>query len=331
MDIIGKIKAMARKNPKRIVMPEGDESRIIKAAGILSREGCARVILLGDESKIRRASEEGLAGVEIVDPRCDDRKRVFAQRYVEIRKHESIAMDEAERLMSDPIHFGIMMLQGDADGFLAGAKHATAETVRPALQIIKTAPGVGTISSFFIMVVPDCEYGEKGVMVFADCAINPNPPAFKLADIAVSTARMAERLCGIKPRVAMLSFSTKGSARHKLVDKVTEATRIAKEKAPDIEIDGELQVDAALAPSVGMKKAPGSKVAGAANVLIFPDLQSANIAYKLVQRLARAKAIGPILQGLNKPVNDLSRGCSVDDIVNIAAVTVIQCGLLSSP
>ncbi len=328
MDVVAQLRAMARKRPKRIVLPEGQDLRTIKAASILAEEKLASPILLGDEADIRSSAAKAsvaLTDVRVVDPGKDSRREKYIETFFEKRKHKGIAKDDVAKLMSDPIHFGTMMLDADdVDGFLAGAAHATADTIRPALQIIKPAPGIRAISSFFIMVIPNCSLGENGVMLMADCAINPDPAPAKLALIAIATAKMAKTLCGFEPRVAMLSFSTMGSAEHKLVDNVRSALDIARKKAPDLKIDGEMQVDAALVPEIGVRKAPKSEVAGRANVLIFPDLQSANIGYKLVQRLAGAEAIGPILQGFNKPVNDLSRGASVDDIVNLAAVTGIQ-------
>lgn len=328
MDIIKKLRDSAKKNPKRIVLPEGDEPRTVKAASVLAGEGLALPVLIGEEGRVREtASKESadLSKVEVVDPAKDPRRKDYAGRFFELRKHKGISEADADKLMADPMHFGTLMLhEGHVDGFLSGAVHATGDTIRPALQVIKPAPGVRAISSFFIMVLPTPEYGDDGVLLMADCAIVPNPPAAKLAAIATSTAKMAKALCGMEPRVAMLSFSTKGSAEHELVTKVQEALRIAKEKAPDIAIDGEMQADAALVPEIGQRKSPGSPVAGKANVLIFPDLQSANIGYKLVQRLAKAEAIGPILQGFRKPVNDLSRGCSVNDIVTLSAVTGLQ-------
>jgi len=328
MKVIENIRALARKNPRRLVLPEGEESRTIQAASILAKEGLAHPVLIGDAANIKAEAASlnaDLAGVEIVTPDQDARKKKYVEKFFELRKHKGIDEAAADKLLSEPMHFGTMMLDADdVDGFLSGAIHATGDTIRPALQIIKPAPGVRAISSFFIMIVPNCSYGDDGVMLMADCAIVPNPPAPKLAAIAISTAKMAKALCGMDPRVAMLSFSTMGSAEHEHVDKVREALRIAKEKAPDLAIDGEMQADAALVPEIGKRKAPDSKVAGRANVLIFPDLQSANIGYKLVQRLAGAEAIGPILQGFKKPVNDLSRGCSVDDIVNLGAVTGLQ-------
>lgn len=333
MEVIQKIRAAAKEDRRRIVLPEGGEVRTVKAAAILEKEGLAEVVLLGNPDEIGKVAREhgvDLLRLRVVDPAKDGKRDSYAKAFFELRKHKGIDEGEAARLMADPIHFGTMMLHtGDVDGFLAGAVHATADTLRPALQIIRRAPGLRAISSFFIMIVPNTQYGQKGVFIFADCAINIDPPAVKLAHIAISSARAGAQLCGLVPRVAMLSFSTKDSAQHELVDKVKEATRIAKENAPDLEIDGEMQADAALVPEVGNRKAPGSPVAGVANVLVFPDLEAANIGYKLVQRLAGAEAIGPILTGLNKPVNDLSRGCSVDDIVNLAAVTMVQAGSLS--
>ncbi|PCI39924.1 MAG: phosphate acetyltransferase [Elusimicrobia bacterium] len=315
-DIIARLRNAAKKNPRKIVLPEGADKRTLEAAAILKKEGLAEPIVLGSKS---------VDGITVIDPSKDDRRELYANSYYEKRKHKGIEKADAFKLMEDPIHFGTMMLHHDhVDGFLAGAAHATGDTIRPALQIIKPARDVRTISSFFIMVIPNCQYGDDGVILMGDCAINPAPAPAKLALIAISTARMAKALCGIEPRVAMLSFSTLGSAEHESVDRVRDAVRIAKEKAPELAIDGEMQADAALVPEIGSRKAPDSKVAGKANVLIFPDLQSANIGYKLVQRLANAEAIGPILQGFAKPVNDLSRGATVDDIVNLAAVTGLQ-------
>jgi phosphate acetyltransferase len=317
MDIIAKLRAQAKSNPKRIVLPEGKDSRTLDAATILAREGLAKPVVLG----ALPASDV----YEVVDPATDPRQEQYIEKFYELRKFKGIEKDAVAKLMADPIHFGTMMLYEDhVDGFLAGAAHATADTIRPALQVIKPAPGVRAISSFFIMVVPNCPYGDDGVMLMGDCAINISPSPAKLALIAISTARMAKALCQMDPKVAMLSFSTLGSAEDEAVDKVRDAVRIAREKDPDLKIEGEIQADAALVPEIGKRKAPDSSVAGQANVLIFPDLQSANIGYKLVQRLSGAEAIGPILQGFRKPVNDLSRGATVDDIVNLAAVTGLQ-------
>jgi len=331
MEISQMIREKAKKNPKVIVLPEGEEPRMIKASETIIKEGFANLIFLGKEEKIKSmAKNMGIdfsEKIEIIDPNNSDKIRKYAETYYQLRKNKGINLDEAYQLLKDPLYFGALMVyHGEADGLVAGSINATGDVFRPALQTIKTAPGIQIVSSCFIMVVPDCSYGDNGVIVFADCAINPEPNAEQLADIAIASAETGKILVGIEPRVAMLSFSTKGSAKHPLVEKVVEATKIAKEKKPDLLIDGELQADAALIPSIGERKAPNSKIAGKANVLIFPDLQSGNIAYKLVERLAKAKAIGPISQGMRKPINDLSRGCSAEDIVNVVAITVLQAG-----
>lgn len=328
MNVVDKIRSLAKANPHSIVLPEGLDPRIVAAASILAAEGLAKPVLVGPAAEVRAlAQKEGVSldGVEVADPATDARTAEYAAKFHELRSHKGVDEAKAAALMQDPIHFGTMMLYFDhVDGFLAGAAHATADTIRPSLQVIKPAPGTRAISSFFIMNVPNSDLGENGVFIFGDCAINPDPSPVKLAAIAISSARTGSRLCGFKPKVAMLSFSTKGSAEHELVDRVRKATEIVKEKAPDLEVDGELQADAAIVAKVAKLKAPDSPVAGQANVLIFPDLQSANIGYKLVQRLAKAEATGPILTGFRKPVNDLSRGCSVEDAVNLACVTGIQ-------
>ncbi|MBI4060796.1 MAG: phosphate acetyltransferase [Elusimicrobia bacterium] len=327
-DIIGDIRRKAAALKKKIVLPEGEEKRTLKAASILRREGLCIPILLGDPEAARRtAAENGtdLSGIEIVRPVEDAKFAEYAAQYHELRKHKGITAEEARKAVAEPLVYGVMMLHNDrVDGFLSGADHATADTVRPALHIIKPAPGVRTISSFFIMIFPSPEQGDEGVLIMGDCAINIDPVPVKLAAIGISSARMAKVLAGIEPRVAFLSFSTNGSTEHELAAAVKEAVRIAKEKAPDLAIDGEMQADAALVPEIGRKKFPGSRVAGRANVLVFPDLQSGNIGYKLVQRLTGASALGPIMQGFAKPVNDLSRGASVEDIVDMACVTALQ-------
>jgi phosphate acetyltransferase len=326
--IIADIRRKAAALKKKIVLPEGEEKRTLKAASILKKDGLCVPILLGNPEKARAAAAANgadISGIEIVDIPKDAKYKDYAAQYFELRKHKGITEAEALAAVTDPLVYGIMMLHNDrVDGYLSGADHSTADTVRPALHIIKPAAGVRTISSFFVMIFPNPALGDNGVLIMGDCAINIDPPPVKLASIGISSARMAKVLCGIEPRVAFLSFSTNGSTEHELVTAVKEAVRIAKEKAPDLAIDGEMQADAALVPEIGQRKFPGSKVAGKANVLIFPDLQSGNIGYKLVQRLTGAEALGPIMQGFNKPVNDLSRGASVDDIVNMACVTALQ-------
>lgn len=325
------IREKAKKNPKIIVLPEGEEPRMIKAAETIINEGFASLILLGREENIKsKAQELGIDlpnKIKIINPKDSERLKEYAKSYYQIRKNKGVSLDEAYQLLENPLYFGALMVyHGDADGLVAGSINATGDVFRPALQTIKTAPGINTVSSSFVMVVPDCPYGEKGIIVFADCALNPEPNAEQLADVAIASAATGKALVGFEPKVAMLSFSTKGSAKHPLVEKVIEATKIAKEKKPELLIDGELQADAALIPSIGERKAPNSKIAGKANVLIFPDLNSGNIAYKLIERLAKAEVIGPISQGMRKPVNDLSRGCSAEDIVNVVAITVLQAG-----
>jgi phosphate acetyltransferase len=331
MKISQLIREKAKKNPKIIVLPEGEEPRMIKAAEAIINEGFASLILLGREENIKsKARELGIYlsnKIKIINPKDSEKLKEYAESYYQLRKNKGVSSEEAYQLLENPLYFGALMVyHDDADGLVAGSINATGDVFRPALQTIKTAPGINIVSSSFVMVVPDCPYGEKGIMVFADCALNPEPNAEQLADVAIASAATGKALVGFEPRVAMLSFSTKGSSKHPLVDKVIEATKIAKEKKPELLIDGELQADAALIPSIGERKAPNSKIAGKANVLIFPDLHSGNIAYKLIERLAKAEAIGPISQGMRKPVNDLSRGCSAEDIVNVVAITVLQAG-----
>lgn len=326
MALMDSIKAKAKTDVKHIVLPEGSEPRTVEAAAIIAREGYAKVTLVGNEEEIRKvAGGKSLEGVNIIDPETSEYFENYSEMFYELRKSKGITLGQAQQTIKDSIYFATMMVKaGDADGLVSGAIHSTGDTVRPALQIIKTAPGIKTVSGSFLMEVPNCEYGENGIFAFGDCAICINPTAEELAEIAISTAATAKALLGIEPKVAMLSFSTKGSAKHELVDKVSAATEIVKQKAPELQVDGELQADAALVVSVGQLKSPGSTVAGNANVLIFPDIQAGNIGYKLVQRLAKAEAIGPICQGFAKPVNDLSRGCSVSDIVGLVALTAVQ-------
>ncbi|MDR2086637.1 MAG: phosphate acetyltransferase [Dysgonamonadaceae bacterium] len=329
MDLMHDIIARAIANKRRIVLPEGVEKRTLTAANRLIADGVATIILLGDPEEIKRSAQLlNLPEIEkaiIIDPRKHDKKEIYIELLVKLRKNKGMTPEKAAQLVEDPLYLGCLMIKnGDADGEIAGAQNTTGDVLRPALQIIKTAPGISVVSGAFLMFVQDKLYGDDGVLVFADCAVMPNPDAKELAEIAVATARTTQAIVGVEPRVAMLSFSTKGSARHELADKVIEATRLAKALAPDLSIDGELQADAALVPSVGNSKAPGSSVAGKANVLVFPNLECGNIAYKLVQRLGNAEAVGPILQGMAAPVNDLSRGCSADDIYKMVAICANQ-------
>ena len=329
MDILEKMRQRAKENPQRIVLPEGDEPRTLEAANQLLKEELVKIILIGNPEVINQmAKEKGYEYISkaiIVDPETNENMPTYAELLYNLRKSKGMTIEEATELAKNPLYLGCLMIKnGDADGELAGARNTTGNTIRPAFQILKTKPGVSVVSGAFLMLTPATQLGENGFLVFADCAVNPCPTAEELAQIAVSTAETARILGGFNPRVAMLSFSTKGSAKHELVDRVTKATELAKELAPDLMIDGELQADAALIASVGALKAPNSKVAGKANVLVFPDLQVGNIGYKLVERFSGAQAIGPILQGIAAPVNDLSRGCSVDDIVKMVIITANQ-------
>ncbi len=329
MELLDNLMASAKQNLQRIVLPEGTEIRTLKAANIILKDKVAKIILIGDRSQIESlAKEENLeyiSDAEIIDPNCFDKIGIYADLLFELRKAKGLTKEKAEELAKNPLYLSCLLIKnGDADGELAGAENATGDVLRPAFQIIKTKPNINVVSGAFLMFTPKKEYGKDGLLVFADCAVNPNPSAEQLAQIAVSSAETAKAIGKFEPRVAMLSFSTQGSAKHELVDKVKEATELAKGLNKELLIDGELQADAALVPSIGEKKAPHSDIAGKANVLVFPDLQSGNIGYKLVERLSGSLAIGPILQGIAAPVNDLSRGCSVDDIVRMIAITANQ-------
>lgn len=333
MELLDKIKENAKRLRKKIVLPEGYEERTLKAADICIEEGIASIVLIGNPDEVHaHAKSLGLKNIgkaEIVDPKKHPKKEQYINLMVELRKHKGMTYEEASRLIEDPLYLGVLMIKsGDADGEVSGADHATGDVLRPAFHYIKTSPGISVVSGAFIMILPDKNFGENGILVYADGAVHPDPNERELAEIAVTTAKTTRAICGFEPKVAMLSFSTMGSASHPMVDKVVNATKIAREMAPDLLIEGELQADAALIESIGQKKAPGSKIAGKANVLIFPDLNCGNIAYKLTQRLAHAEAIGPILQGMAAPVNDLSRGCSVSDIVSVIAITANQAGAI---
>lgn len=326
MSLLQEIREKAKIKNKCIVLAEGEEERIIRAAEEIVEQKIARLILIGNKEVILSKAQKSLDGVTIIDPNTEDLTE-YSNLLFELRKAKGMTMEQAVALAKKPLYLGVLLVKaGKADGMVAGSVNSTGDTLRPALQVIKTAPGIKTVSSCFIMVLPEgSKYGENGIMVFGDCAVNINPDAQQLADIAIASAQSAVSIAGIDPKVAMLSFSTKGSAKHEFVDKVVEATKIVKELAPDLKVDGELQFDAAVVEKVAALKAPGSDIAGHANVMIFPDIQSGNIGYKLVQRLAGAEAVGPICQGFNMPVNDLSRGCSSEDVVNVTAMTVLQC------
>lgn len=330
MDVIKGIIDRAKANKQRIVLAEGTEERTIQAADRAIAEGVADIILLGDEKEIKALADKfnlkNIAKAQIIDPSKSDKKEAYAELLAELRKKKGMTIDEARQKVLDPLYFGCLIIKnGDADGQLAGARNTTGNVLRPALQIIKTEPGITCVSGGLILVTKTPQYGENGILVVGDVAVTPVPDASQLAQIAVCTGHTAQVLAGIEnPKIAMLSFSTKGSAKHETVDKVIEATKLAQELDPTLDIDGELQADAALVPSVGASKAPGSKIAGHANVLVFPNLEVGNIAYKLVQRLGEAEAYGPILQGIARPVNDLSRGCSVEDVYTMIAITANQ-------
>jgi len=328
MSFIDEVKQRAKKDLKNIVLPESNDIRIIKAADIILREGYANVTLVGSEEEISKLAQDNNLDVSkaiIVDPSKSDKYDDYSNKLYELRQRKGMTIEKANKLMKDTVYFGMMMVKnGDADGLVSGACHSTADTLRPALQILKTAPGTKLVSAFFLMLVPECEYGEKGAFVFSDCGLNENPDAEALSEIAIASAKSFRQLVEVEPNVAMLSYSTYGSAQSPLTEKVIEATNLVKEKMPDLTVDGEMQLDAAIVPEIAKSKAPKSPVAGKANTLIFPDLNAGNIGYKLVQRLGKAEAYGPLCQGIAKPVNDLSRGCSAEDIAGVVAITAVQ-------
>lgn len=328
MNFIDSIKEKAKNSIKTIVLPESDDLRILKAAEKVGEEDFAKIILIGDTEKIQSIVAENkinISKAEIIDPKTSDKYDSYVSEFYELRKNKGITIEDSKKFMLDNVYFGMMMVKtGDADGLVSGAAHSTSDTLRPALQILKTAPGTKLVSAFFIMCVPDCTYGENGTFIFSDSGLNQNPNSDELSEIAISSAKSFEQLVGKEAKVAMLSYSTYGSAKSELTEKVIEATKLVKEKAPNLKVDGELQFDAAIIPEIAKSKAPGSTVAGYANTMIFPDLNAGNIGYKLVQRLAKAEAYGPLCQGIAKPVNDLSRGCSSSDIVGVVAITAVQ-------
>lgn len=328
MSFIEKIKEKAKSNIKTIVLPEGEEIRTLKAAEIINKEKFAKVVLIGNQEKIKEILTReniNIGDIQVIEPEKSEKKEEYANALYELRKAKGMTLEDAEKLVLDPVYYGMMMVKlEEADGLVSGAVHSTADTLRPALQIIKTAPGTKIVSTFVAIDVPNCEFGENGLFFFSDCGLNQNPNSEELAQIAISTAKSFETLVEAKPKVAMLSYSTMGSAKAEEITKVQEATKMAKEEAPELMLDGEMQLDAAIVPAIGQSKAPESNVAGNANVLIFPELEAGNIGYKLVERLAKAEAYGPVCQGIAKPVNDLSRGCKAEDIVGVVAITAVQ-------
>ncbi len=329
MEFTTKIREQAKKAYSCIVLPEGTEERTLKAADFVLAEKIADLILLGNPNEIKALAEtlglKNLSKAKIIDPKNNPNKKKYVDLLMEIRGKKIESREQAESLVKDPLYLATLLVKyGDADGEVAGAQNTTGDVLRPAFQIVKTLPGISVVSGAFFMLFENKNIGDYGMMVFADCAVHPNPTAEELAQIAVSTAYTTKAIANMQPRVALLSFSTKGSAKHEMVDKVVEATVLAQKMAPQFQFDGELQADAAIVPAIGSKKAPGSDIAGFANVLVFPTLEVGNIAYKLVERLAGAQAVGPVLQGMAAPINDLSRGCSVDDIINMIAITSLQ-------
>lgn len=328
MSFINQIKERAKKDIKTIILPEATDIRILKATQIVKKEQYANVILVGDTEKVNKIAQENnidLSGIQIINPEKSENTEKYAKELYELRKNKGLTQEEAKKLVLNPVYFGMMMLKlNEADGLVSGAAHSTSDTLRPALQILKTAPDTKLVSAFFVMVVPNCEYGANGTFIFADSGLNEEPDSEKLSEIAISSSKSFKQLIGEEPKVAMLSYSTYGSAHSASTEKVIEATKKAKEKEPNLIIDGELQLDAAIIPEIAEFKAPNSVLKGNANVLVFPDLGAGNIGYKLVQRLAKAEAYGPLCQGIAKPVNDLSRGCSAEDVAGVVAITAVQ-------
>lgn len=328
MSFIENVKSKVKNDIKTIILPESNDIRVLKATQQILKEEFADIILIGNREQINKLAKENnldISKAKIVDPKTSNKFSSYANSFYELRKAKGMTLDKAKEMMKDNVYFGMMMVkQGDGDGLVSGACHSTADTLRPALQILKTAPGTKLVSAFFLMVVPNCEYGENGAFVFGDCGLNEYPDPEALSEIAISSAKSFEQLVGKEPKVAMLSYSSYGSAHSPLTDKVVEATKLIKEKMPELIADGELQLDAAIIPEIAASKAPGSPLKGEANTLIFPDLDAGNIGYKLVQRFAKAEAYGPLCQGIARPVNDLSRGCSAEDIVGVVAITALQ-------
>ena len=328
MSFIDEIKTKAKQNIKTIILTESEDKRVLKAAQKVKEEGFANVILIGKKDDANKLAEENnidISGIEIINPETSEKFDEYANVFYELRKAKGITIEKAREIVKDNMYFGTMMVkQGDADGVVSGACHSTANTLRPALQILKTAPGTKLVSAFFLMLVPNCEYGENGIFIFGDSGLVENPSPEELSEIAISSSKSFYQLTGKEPKVAMLSYSTHGSAHSELTEKVIEGTKLLKEKMPNLVCDGELQLDAAIIPEINASKAPGSPLKGQANTLIFPNLDAGNIGYKLVQRLAKAEAYGPLCQGIAKPVNDLSRGCNSDDIVGVVAITAVQ-------
>lgn len=330
MSFIDGIKERAKKEIKTIILPEADDSRVLKAAEQAEREGFAKVVLVGNESTIEKVAKQNninIENIKIVNPKTSEKHQEYVELLYNLRKHKGMTMEQAENFVNDPVYFGTLMLKdenSEADGLVSGAAHSTSDTLRPALQILKTAPGTKLVSAFFVMVVPDCKSGENGTFIFGDSGLNENPDDEKLSEIAISSSKSFKQLVEKEPKVAMLSYSTHGSAHSELTEKVINATKKVREKEPNLLVDGELQLDAAIIPEIAESKAPNSPIKGEANVLIFPNLDAGNIGYKLVQRLGKAEAYGPLCQGIARPVNDLSRGCSSQDIVGVIAITAVQ-------